>query len=171
VGTGLHKKRKRKKNNFLFWNVILYGESHFFSLRNFHGLWVPISYRMWCEMYCPKGKGSELNGGNTLQCSHITAKNSCAPRPSRRQLGISISIYLFIQYVYTDIHTYIHTCGVDAWRPLWYSVYLLYWYKSTNTDAEGAARHCLASFRSQLSLLSFLPIMTTTTLPNTGTYI
>ena len=25
--------------------------------------------------------------------------------------------------------------------PLWYSIYLLYWYKSTNTDAEGAARY------------------------------
>ena len=36
---------------------------------------------------------------------------------------------------------------------LWYSVYLLYWYKSTNSDAEGGGRSAAAGFFSGLGIV------------------
>ena len=73
--------------------------------------------------------------------THYCEKLLCSP--SFTQTTGYIYIYLSVYLICVYRHTYIHTCGVDAGRPLWYSVYLLYWYKSTNTDAEGAAKALL----------------------------
>jgi hypothetical protein len=162
-------KRGKERKIIFFSEIWFCMENHIFSRSAIFMVFESL-FPIECDVKCTvqKERGRSLMVATHCNANTLLRKTLVLPvLHADNWVYLYLSVYLICVYR----HTYIHTCGVDAGRPLWYSVYLLYWYKSTNTDAEGAARHCLASFRSQLSLLSFLPIMTTTTLPNTGTYI
>jgi hypothetical protein len=73
------------------------------------------------------------------------ASSSSAQSPPPPSSGTQFSGFTGTNFTgFTGTKSFLHICSISAPAELWYSLYWLYWYKSTYTDAKGAARLLVA---------------------------